>query len=169
MIDGPEKVSGRAKYTADLIAPGMLAGRIYRSPYSHAEILGVDVSEALKLPGAKAIVTGADCASTCGGLPVARSGRPLSRGTGAYRGGATGGGGEWWGGGGGRGRGGGGCGRRTAWLSGELSAALAARKTGGTGRMVVNREETFIAHGGGPETDIRLKLGMTKEGRITAV
>ena len=36
MIDGPEKVSGRAKYTADILAPGMLAGRIYRSPYSHA-------------------------------------------------------------------------------------------------------------------------------------
>src|SRR3984885_7233383 len=35
MIDGPEKVSGRAKYTADFIAPGMLAGRIFRSPYSH--------------------------------------------------------------------------------------------------------------------------------------
>ena len=31
MVDGPEKVSGRAKYTADLIQPGMLAGRIYRS------------------------------------------------------------------------------------------------------------------------------------------
>ena len=48
MVDGPEKVSGRAKYTADLIAPGMLAGRIYRSPYSHAEILDVDISEALR-------------------------------------------------------------------------------------------------------------------------
>ena len=60
MIDGPEKVSGRAKYTADLIAPGMLAGRIYRSPYSHAEILEVDIAEALRLPGVKAIVTGAD-------------------------------------------------------------------------------------------------------------
>jgi len=59
MIDGPEKVSGRAKYTADLIAPGMLAGRIFRSPYSHAEILDVDVSVAAKLPGVKAIVTGA--------------------------------------------------------------------------------------------------------------
>ena len=32
MVDGPEKVSGRAKYTADLIAPGMLAGRIYPQP-----------------------------------------------------------------------------------------------------------------------------------------
>src|SRR5579872_6575090 len=46
MIDGPEKVSGRAKYTADFIEPGTLAGRIYRSPYSHADILEVDVSEA---------------------------------------------------------------------------------------------------------------------------
>ena len=60
MIDGPEKVSGRAKYTADIIQPGQLAGRIYRSPYSHGEIVEVDVSEALKVPGVRAIVTGAD-------------------------------------------------------------------------------------------------------------
>ena len=39
LVDGPEKVSGRAKYTADLIVPGTLAGRIFRSPYSHAKIL----------------------------------------------------------------------------------------------------------------------------------
>ena len=51
MVDGPEKVSGRAKYTADFITPGMLAGRIFRSPYSHAEIIEVDVTEATKLPG----------------------------------------------------------------------------------------------------------------------
>ena len=75
MIDGPEKVSGRAKYTADLIAPGMLAGQIFRSPYSHAEILEVDVSEAVKLPGVKEIVTGADCDKTFGVLPIARSRR----------------------------------------------------------------------------------------------
>jgi 4-hydroxybenzoyl-CoA reductase subunit alpha len=67
MVDGPEKVSGRAKYTADLVTPGMLAGRIYRSPYAHGEIVAVDVSEAAKLPGVKAIVTGGcgrrrDCA-----------------------------------------------------------------------------------------------------------
>ena len=43
MIDGPEKVSGRAKYTADILAPGQLAGRIYRSPYSHGEIVDVDI------------------------------------------------------------------------------------------------------------------------------
>ena len=54
LVDGPEKVSGRAKYTADLaVEPGTLAGRIYRSPHAHAEIIDVDVSEALKLPGVK--------------------------------------------------------------------------------------------------------------------
>ena len=86
MVDGPEKVSGRAKYTADLIAPGMLAGRIFRSPYSHAEILEVDISEAAKLPGVKAIVTGADCDKTFGVLPIARSEHPLARERVRYRG-----------------------------------------------------------------------------------
>src|ERR1700681_4976248 len=86
MVDGPEKVSGRAKYTADLIAPGMLAGRIFRSPYSHADILDVDISEALKLPGVKAIVTGADCDKTFGVLPIARSEHPLARDRVRYRG-----------------------------------------------------------------------------------
>src|SRR5437588_10282904 len=86
MVDGPEKVSGRAKYTADLIAPGMLAGRIYRSPYSHGEILEIDVSAARKLPGVKAIVTGADCAKTFGVLPIARSEHPLARDRVRYRG-----------------------------------------------------------------------------------
>ncbi len=38
LVDGPEKVSGRAKYTADLIVPGKLAGRNIRSPNSHAAI-----------------------------------------------------------------------------------------------------------------------------------
>ena len=86
MVDGPEKVSGRAKYTADILAPGMLAGRIYRSPYSHAEILAVDISEAAKLPGVQAIVTGADCDKTFGVLPIARSEHPLARDKVRYRG-----------------------------------------------------------------------------------
>src|SRR6476659_8522751 len=86
MIDGPEKVSGRAKYTADILAPGMLAGRIYRSPHSHAEILAVDVTEALKVPGVVAIVTGADCDKTFGVLPIARSEHPLARDKVRYRG-----------------------------------------------------------------------------------
>jgi 4-hydroxybenzoyl-CoA reductase subunit alpha len=289
MIDGPEKVSGRAKYTADLIAPGMLAGRIFRSPYSHAEILEVDVSEAAKLPGVKAIVTGADCDKTFGVLPIARSEHPLARDRVRYRGepvaavaaidDATAkealrriklkvrelpayhtaheamapnaiaihdrkpqnlerdvlfelgdveaafasadlvregtyncaevcqnqmemhaavadydvvrdritvhastqvpyyvhlmlsqivamdmsrirvvkphvGGGF-------------GC--RTETLNIELIAALLARKVGGCVRIMVNREETFITHRGRPETDIKLKIGMRKDGSITGV
>src|SRR5258705_917015 len=86
MVDGPEKVSGRAKYTADLVTPGMLAGRIHRSPYAHGEIVAVDVSEAAKLPGVKAIVTGADCDRAFGVLPIARSEHPLARDKVRYRG-----------------------------------------------------------------------------------
>jgi 4-hydroxybenzoyl-CoA reductase subunit alpha len=289
MIDGPEKVSGRAKYTADILAPGQLAGRIYRSPYSHGEIIAVDVSEALKIPGVRAVVTGADCDKPFGVLPIARSEYPLARDKVRYRGepvaavaavddasareairrikftvrelpayytakdalapgavqlhekkpgnverdvlfelGST----E---------QGfaeadlvregtyncaevcqnqmemhaavaeydtlrdrmtvhastqvpyyvhlmlsqtlgmdmsrirvikphvGGGFGCRTETLAIELIAALLARKCNGTVRLVTTREETFITHRGRPETDIKLKIGMRKDGRITAV
>src|SRR5207302_3841997 len=57
-----------------------------RSPYSHAEILDVDVSDAMRLPGVKAIVTGADCDRTFGVLPIARSEHPLARDKVRYRG-----------------------------------------------------------------------------------
>jgi len=289
MIDGPEKVSGRAKYTADIVAPGQLAGRIYRSPYAHGEIVSVDVSEAIKLPGVRAIVTGADCDKGFGVLPIARTEFPLARDKVRYRGepvaavaavddatarealrrikftirelpsyytarnalapdavplhedkpgnierhvlfelGST----E---------QGfaeadlvregsyncaevcqnqmemhaavaeydavrermtvhastqvpyyvhlmlaqildmdmsrirvvkphvGGGFGCRTETLAIELIAALLARKAQGTVRLVTTREETFITHRGRPETDVKLKIGMRKDGRITAV
>ncbi|HXX03801.1 MAG TPA: 4-hydroxybenzoyl-CoA reductase subunit alpha [Xanthobacteraceae bacterium] len=289
LVDGPEKVSGRAKYTADFIMPGMLAGRIFRSPYAHAEILQVDVSEAAKLPGVKAIVTGADCDKGFGVLPIARTEHPLARERVRYCGepvaavaatddatakeaisriklkvrelpayhtaraamapdavelherrpknierdvlfelGDVAAGfaaadlvregtyncaevcqnqmemhaavadydAE-------RDRitvhastqvpyyvhlmlsqildmdmsrirvikphVGGGFGCRTETLNVELIAALLARKVKGCVRMVVNREETFITHRGRPETDIKLKIGMRKDGRITAV
>ena len=64
---------------------------------------------------------------------------------------------------------GGGFGCRTETLNVELIAALLARKCNGTVRIVTNREETFITHRGRPETDIKLKIGMRKDGRITAV
>src|SRR5262250_2174965 len=86
MIDGPEKVSGRAKYTADILGARKFAGRIYRSPYSHGEIVNVDISEALKVPGVVSIVTGADCERTFGVLPIARSEHPLARDKVRYRG-----------------------------------------------------------------------------------
>jgi xanthine dehydrogenase molybdenum-binding subunit len=58
--DGVEKVTGRAKYGADYALPGMLHGKVLRSPYAHARIKSIDVERARRLPGVKAIVTGAD-------------------------------------------------------------------------------------------------------------
>jgi CO/xanthine dehydrogenase Mo-binding subunit len=60
--DGVDKVTGRAMYGADLSMPGMLVGRILRSPHAHARILSIDASAALALKGVKAVVTGADFA-----------------------------------------------------------------------------------------------------------
>jgi 4-hydroxybenzoyl-CoA reductase subunit alpha len=289
MVDGPEKVSGRAKYTADFIDADALAGRIFRSPYSHGEIVELDISEAATLPGVIGIVTGDDCDKTFGVLPVARKEHPLARGKVRYRGepvaavaavdDAT------------AARAvkliklkvrelpayykakdalapgavalhdyrpdnverdvfyeignveegfaeadlvrdgtyncaevcqnqmelhaaladydavrdritvhastqvpyyvhlmlsqildmdmsrirvvkpfvGGGFGARTETLNVELIAALLARKVGGKVRMVITREETFITHRGRPETDIKLKIGLRRDGRITAV
>ncbi|HWF76279.1 MAG TPA: xanthine dehydrogenase family protein molybdopterin-binding subunit [Caulobacteraceae bacterium] len=58
--DGVDKVTGRAAFGADFVMPGMIWGRILRSPYAHARILGIDTRKALALPGVKAVVTGAD-------------------------------------------------------------------------------------------------------------
>jgi len=58
--DGPEKATGRAKYTVDIQFPGMLVGRILRSPHPHARIIGIDTSAARKLPGVKAVITAHD-------------------------------------------------------------------------------------------------------------
>ena len=59
-VEGAEKVSGAWRYAADNIRPGMLWGKVLRSPYPHARILNVDISRAKHLPGVKAIVTAAD-------------------------------------------------------------------------------------------------------------
>jgi 4-hydroxybenzoyl-CoA reductase subunit alpha len=289
MVDGPDKVSGRARYTADFIEPEMLVGRIYRSPYAHAEIIAVDTAAAARVPGVVAIITGKDCAHTFGVLPIARNEHPLARDKVRYKGepvaavaaidaataekairlitmqvrelpayataaaatapgavlihadkpgnlerevafelgnvaegfaaaalvreasyhcaevcqnqmemhaavadyDAT------------RDRMtvhastqvpyyvhlmlsrvldmdlsrirvikpfvGGGFGCRTECLNVELIAALLARRAGGKVRIMLNREDTFITHRGRPETEIRLKLGLAADGRITAV
>ena len=54
-VDGPVKVSGRAKYTYDYNPHGLLAGKILRSPYAHARITSIDTSAAEKMPGVKAV------------------------------------------------------------------------------------------------------------------
>jgi xanthine dehydrogenase YagR molybdenum-binding subunit len=53
-LDGPLKATGRAKYPYDIKRPGMLWGKILRSPHAHARILAIDVSPAEKAPGVKA-------------------------------------------------------------------------------------------------------------------
>ena len=59
-IDGIAKVTGRATYTFDVKLPGMLYGKILRSPYPHAKIVNIDFSKAMEIPGVMAVVTGKD-------------------------------------------------------------------------------------------------------------
>ena len=58
--DGVPKVTGRAMYGADYKLPGMLYGKVLRSPHAHARIRSIDTSAAEKLPGVKAVVTAKD-------------------------------------------------------------------------------------------------------------
>ncbi len=58
--DGLAKSTGRARYTDDITLPGMLHGKILRSPHPHARILSIDTSAAQALPGVHAVVTGAE-------------------------------------------------------------------------------------------------------------
>jgi CO/xanthine dehydrogenase Mo-binding subunit len=67
--DGIDKVTGRAKFGADLYLPGMLVGKILRSPHPHARIKSIDISAAEKLPGVKAVVTRADFPEIKAGTP----------------------------------------------------------------------------------------------------
>ena len=55
--DLPEKLTGEAKYAADVQLPGMLFGKILRSPHPHARILSINVDAARNLPGVRAVVT----------------------------------------------------------------------------------------------------------------
>jgi len=289
LIDGVEKVTGRAKYTADLPAAGALVGAILRSPAAHATIRGIDVSAALAIPGVRAVVTGADCDIAYGVIPIAQNEFPLARERVRYRGepvaavaavdaataraaldaivldfeplpayfddaaarapdavllhankpgnverevdhvfGDPDAGfaaadlvreerfhyaevthammepnaalAEW---DAERGRltlhsvtqvpyyvhlalarclaldesrirvvkpfVGGGFGHRTETLNFEIVAALLARAAGGTVKLELSREESFLTHRGRPQTDIRMKIGLARDGAITAV
>ena len=64
--DGNDKVTGRARYSADMTLPRLLHGKILRSPHAHARIKSIDPSRALALPGVKAVVTSADFAQPSG-------------------------------------------------------------------------------------------------------
>jgi 4-hydroxybenzoyl-CoA reductase subunit alpha len=289
LIDGVEKVTGRAQYTADLPARHALVGAILRSPLPHALIRGIDSRAAWAMPGVRAVVTGDDCDVPYGVIPIACNEFPLARERVRYRGEpvaavaavdeptaraalavivldleplpavfdaksalATGAVqmhedkpgniereveqifgdveagfaaadlvreerfryaevnhammepnaalAEW---DAERGRltlhsvtqvpyyvhlalarclrldesqirvikpfVGGGFGHRTETLNFEIVAALLARAANGTVKLELSREETFLTHRGRPETDVRLKIGFARDGRITAV
>src|SRR5437763_3789565 len=68
--EGPEKGSGRALHAADLLLPGMLWGKVLRSPYPHANIVSIDTARARQVSGVHAVLTGQD-------LPDRRVGRLL--------------------------------------------------------------------------------------------
>jgi len=58
--DGVEKVTGKAQYGADIRLPGMIHGRVLRSPHAHARIVSIDTSEAEAMPGVLATITHQD-------------------------------------------------------------------------------------------------------------
>src|SRR5687768_13732480 len=66
-VDGLDKVTGSARFGADLLLPGMLHGKILRSPYAHARIKNIDLSKAAAQAGVIAVVTGADFPSLARG------------------------------------------------------------------------------------------------------
>src|SRR6059058_3563714 len=58
--DGPEKVTGRVQYVADIKPKGLLHAKLLRSPHAHARIVSIDPSRAKALPGVRAVLTAAD-------------------------------------------------------------------------------------------------------------
>ena len=79
-VDGTGKVTGVTRYADALFLPRMLYGKLLRSPYPHARLLSIDISQAAALPGVFAVITGADVpqpyspqkngASACGACPL---------------------------------------------------------------------------------------------------
>ena len=59
-VEGFDKVTGDSSYIADIYLPGMLVGKVLRSPFPHARIRNIDISKAEKLPGVRAVVTAED-------------------------------------------------------------------------------------------------------------
>ncbi|MCG6955033.1 MAG: xanthine dehydrogenase family protein molybdopterin-binding subunit [Gemmatimonadetes bacterium] len=77
-IEGLEKSSGRALYADDIRLPGMLHGKILRSPYPHARIVSIDTSAAEALEGVHGVVTGRDMPTTYGIIPWTPDEYPLA-------------------------------------------------------------------------------------------
>jgi xanthine dehydrogenase YagR molybdenum-binding subunit len=72
-LDGPDKVTGRARYSYDINRPGMIFGKIVRSPYPHARVVSLDLAAAQKAPGVKAALAWKDA-----GTQVMYQGDPVA-------------------------------------------------------------------------------------------
>jgi 4-hydroxybenzoyl-CoA reductase subunit alpha len=79
-VDAAKKSTGSGRYTDDLSVPGMLVGRILHSPHAHACILRIDSSKAEALDGVVAVVTGNDCPTPYGILPIGHDETALATG-----------------------------------------------------------------------------------------
>ena len=77
-VEAVERVTGRARYTDDLSFPGMLHAKLVRSPHAHARIKNIDLSAALKIPGVRAAITGADMPERYGIIPWTRDEQALT-------------------------------------------------------------------------------------------
>ena len=77
--DGPDKVTGRARYAGDQAPPGMLYARLVTSPYAHARLLNIDTSAALSTPGVVAAFT-AETLGMAQEEPLSRAQTPLAQG-----------------------------------------------------------------------------------------
>src|SRR5436305_10107167 len=71
--DGPAKLTGEARYAADLSLPGMLHVRLVLSPYAHARVVAVEAQAARALPGVVAVVTAHDLAPYVMSPPTSRA------------------------------------------------------------------------------------------------
>ena len=76
-IDGLAKATGRAAYTDDITLPGMLHGKILRSPHPHARILSIETARATALDGVHAVITGKDMPVRYGIIPWTPDEYPL--------------------------------------------------------------------------------------------
>ena len=81
--DGVDKVTGKANFGADMVMPGMLWGKVKRSPYPHARIVSYDTEAASARPGVIAIVTGEDLRDLVNPIPNPHSAKrndwPITR------------------------------------------------------------------------------------------
>jgi 4-hydroxybenzoyl-CoA reductase subunit alpha len=83
-VEGPLKVTGRAEYTDDIRRPGMLVGRLLRSPWPHARLKSIDVGGAREYPGVFAVLTGERYPTPFGVLPITHDETALAVGKARY-------------------------------------------------------------------------------------